>query len=292
MKRIATGVVVITLLLVTILCGCGAKETGAGSDVSLAQKNDEKESEALAGREDTAEPLELDHGILSEVPEEEAEGEAMQKSSAASNGKVVVIDAGHQKQQNKEQEPIGPGASQTKAKVASGTSGAATGISEYQLNLTVALQLEQELKIRGYDVVMIRTENDVNISNAERADVANSCKADVFIRIHANGAESSSVHGAETLCMTSGNPYNGDLYQQSRKLSDCVLDSFCASTGAKNRGVIETDTMSGINWCQVPVTIMEMGYMSNPEEDSNMSDASYQTKMVQGMANGIDQYFQ
>lgn len=215
-----------------------------------------------------------------------------QSDIKAAEKKLVVIDAGHQGRGNSSLEPIGPGASSKKAKVASGTTGKASGLAEYQLNLIVAKQLRKELIKRGYQVKMIRTKHSVNISNAKRAKMANKWGADAFIRIHANGSANKSIAGALTMAPASNNRYlNKSVIKKSQKLSKKVVNAFCKATGTNNQGVMKTNDMSGINWCKVPVTIVEMGYMSNRTEDLHMANKSYQKKMVQGMANGIDAYF-
>ncbi|MCR5227268.1 MAG: N-acetylmuramoyl-L-alanine amidase [Eubacterium sp.] len=221
-----------------------------------------------------------------------ADGTVGNGSTGNGSGKTVVIDPGHSSVVASGTEPLGPGSSETKAKDSGGTKGTTTGIYEYQLTMTISNKLKTELESRGYTVILTRSDNNTPMSCKDRAEVANNNNADTYIRIHADGSDNSSAAGAMTICITSSNPYISSMHSSSKKLSQCVLDSYCSSTGYKNRGVWETDTMSGNNWSKVPTTLIEMGFMTNSKEDTEMNDATFQTKMVEGIANGIDKYFE
>lgn len=297
-KRNSFFYIIVAIFLCTISMGTGCngkkEKEGKKTEEQKAEQmtsgpivqDEDKEIYIIEASTKTAPETETDQEIQTDLDTKQSDGE----TDKMQEKKIVVIDAGHQEHGNYEEEPIGPGASATKPKVASGTEGISTGIPEYQLNLEVSLKLQEELENRGYEVIMVRTKNEVNLSNAERAEVANDVKADVFLRIHANADDSNSAQGALTISPTRNNPYCSQIYEDSYRLSTLVLDELCKASGARKRSVWETDTMSGINWCKVPVTIVEMGFMSNPREDELLNSEEYQNKIVEGIANGVDAY--
>ena len=205
----------------------------------------------------------------------------------------VCIDPGHQGSwvDMSAQEAEAPGSSVRKTKSSAGTVGTTTGVCEYQLNLDIALLVRNELENRGYRVVMTRENNDTAISNSERAKLAASSGCDITVRIHANGSEDGSVKGALAMIGSRSNPYVSGLYDDSYLLANDVLNSYCSETGFKNLGLQFTDDMTGINWSTIPVMILEMGYMTNPEDDLSMQDPVTRGKMVNGITEGIEKYF-
>ena len=152
----------------------------------------------------------------------------------ADNGKLIVLDPGHSTKIPVGSEPLGPGSASMKAKDNRGALGVSTRITEEVLNLTVAEQLRDELLKRGYSVAMTRETHDRAISCIERTQVANNLNASAYVRIHANSVAGGGS-GAETLCVTSRNPYSNTNYTESSKLSEILIDTYCDVTGFKNK---------------------------------------------------------
>lgn len=235
-----------------------------------------------------------------EKTEEETDIAGENKVNATNNGminldkknKVIVIDPGNQMTINEFEESIGPNDEQTKLSSTVGSVGKITGEYEYEINLQIALYLKLELTNRGYQVVMTRETNDVNISNKERAEIANQANAAAFIRIDLVDSDDTSLSGAMGTIMKSDSPFNANCYQLSKRLASFVLEGVVNSTGGINNGIIETNEMTSINWSEIPVAVIGSGFISNATEEELLVTEEYQRKIAKGIADGIDGYYQ
>lgn len=203
------------------------------------------------------------------------------------HGLKIGIDPGHQGKANSDKEPVAPGSSEKKAKVASGTSSVNTGRPEYETVLEISLILRDLLQEMGAEVIMTRESHDVDISNKERAELMNSQQADLVLRVHCDGANDKSANGIACYVRKTG-----EKQEESEAAAECIVNAMVEATGAKNRGVHLRDTYTMNNWSTVPCILVECGFMTNPQEDANLNDPAYQLLLAQGMTEGVAAYFE
>jgi len=199
---------------------------------------------------------------------------------------VVCIDPGHQANEDTSPEPIGPGAKVTKQAATAGTTGVVTGIPEYELALQLSNNLKSQLERRGVRVVMTRSVNDVSLTNAERAAIANRNRADLFIRIHGSGSPDPQASGVITLYPAS-NKWTKPHAATSRKAAAEVQRAIIAETRANDLGTAARGDIAGFNYAKVPAILVECGLMSNPVEDRLLASPHYQDKLCAGIADGV-----
>ena len=202
--------------------------------------------------------------------------------------KIICVDAGHGLNSSKQQENIAPNSKLTKPAFVSGTKGQV--YTEEELNLIIALKLQAKLEENGASVYMTRTTHETSLSNIGRAIYANDLAADISIKIHADGSNDSSVNGISIL-VPSTEYVDDDICASSKTAGSLILDNIVAQTGAKNRGIISRNDMTGFNWSTVPVILIESGFMTNVQEDALLSTDEYQNKIVQGIVDGVIAYF-
>lgn len=208
-------------------------------------------------------------------------------------GAVIGIDPGHQYIYDPAPEPIAPGDSRTKQKVAGGARGTRTGAMEYEINLAVGLLLRNQLEALGATVHMTRTTDDVNISNRERAEFFNEHEVALGIRLHCNRSDRESARGAFMLIPSE---YRTDHFEACRQAADCIIRAYCDTTDIpmcyEDRGGITTrGDQTGFNWCTRPIVGIEMGYLTNEEDELLLSDPDFQQTMAQGICEGIVRWY-
>ena len=179
-----------------------------------------------------------------------------------------------------------------KAKMTAAAVGVSSGTFEYDITMAVAQYLNSELVKRGYTVYLSRTTNNVNLSNAKRAQMANSCGAEIYVKLEASYSRDAAAKGELGFITTSTNSHNGDLYQNNYELCYDILKKTCEETGAQRMGIYETDNLTSLNYCDMPATVLNMGFLSNELDDRDLNTEEYQKKMAIGLAEGIELYFQ
>ncbi|WP_027702624.1 N-acetylmuramoyl-L-alanine amidase [Metaclostridioides mangenotii] len=209
----------------------------------------------------------------------------------SSNKEILIyIDPGHQEKGDSKLEQIAPGSSNQKPRVSSGATGVATKKPEYVLNLEASTVLKNILESKGFKVKMTRESHDVNISNAERATLANKDNANTVIRIHADSLDNSGKTGASILIPQQNGKYTSSIYESSNKCAELIKSSMEKSNIQVN-GIFQRDDLTGFNWSKVPVVLVEMGFLSNYNEDQMLSNPDYQRKLMQSIADGLEENF-
>jgi N-acetylmuramoyl-L-alanine amidase len=212
---------------------------------------------------------------------------ASASTARAGERPAVVLDPGHDLRANLRTEPIGPGSGMRKILDGGGTRGVVTGIREAELDLAVGLRLRTLLERAGVRVVMTRsTTSGTSMGNIARARIANRVHASLFLRIHADGASSRSVAGTHTLYPAFRRGWTDDVYRRSRRAAGLVQGELVHALGFPDRGLQERSDFTGFNWSNVPVILVEMGFMTNPTEDRLLATARIRQRAAVALCRG------
>ena len=290
--------VLIFLCLGALLISCGSEKTGSG--VVVADTVTEQEiSETFQSDTETSDTrfeteVQMNDQIISSDTDAYSGSGSVQADVSESNsplaGKKILIDPGHGIYSANYQEPIAPNTTETKKAFSTGTAGAY--MDEHELNLKVGLMLRDKLLELGADVYMTRTTAECDVSNVMRAEMGNDIGAEAVVRIHADGSDDPNVKGMSMLVPGGKYLTDEEMISKSTKLGEDILAAVVASTGTQSsRGISVRNDMTGFNWSKVPVCLLEMGFMSNREEDDLLASEEYQAKIVNGIADGLIYYF-
>lgn len=257
-----------TLAAALLLSGCGnprGGETGSASAGSAAPQTQTADTQ----QKDTA------------VQEEQTQPLA---------GVTICLDPGHGITSASATERVSPLSQETKPAYVSGAEG--EGQTEEQLNLAVAELTRAQLEARGAQVVMTRQSHEATVSNQERARMANDAHVDLCIRIHADDAESGQPSGMSMQVPSGSLLGTPSIEQPSAQAAQVILQAVTQETGAQNRGLIPRSDLTGFNWSEVPCILLEMGFLSNTEENAQLQTQEYRQKIAVGIADGVCQWKQ
>lgn len=276
-KKMRLWILPALLLFLCALAGCAAAPT-----------EPTPEEPDIAGQEEAAAPAPDTEAVAADPAPEPASELEPEPEPLPFAGHIICIDPGHcvTPDANKGyRELVSPLSDETKPRYLSGTSGAA--MTEEQLNLAVGLRLRDALEALGAQVVMTREVSEISLPNTERCRIANESGADVHVHIHADGSEDKTVHGVSVLIPSGNLLGTPSIAEESARLGQLMADCVAEATGAKNRGTVLRSDLTGLNFSEIPSVFIEMGFMTNPEEDALLCSDAYQDKIVAGMVNSL-----
>ena len=203
--------------------------------------------------------------------------EAVPTVSLPVSGKTIVIDAGHGKPDE--------GAESS------------TGTTEAETNLKIALKIQNLLEQSGSSVVLTRSDENAiydidaktlrqkKISDIHnRVKIGNESSADIFVSIHLNKIPQQQYDGWQTFYKAGS--------ENGQKLAVSIQNNLNKAIQKENNRVAKTiDNIYIIKHVEIPIAIVECGFLSNPEEEKLLLQDEYQNKLAWGIYNGIIDYF-
>jgi N-acetylmuramoyl-L-alanine amidase len=199
---------------------------------------------------------------------------------------LICLDPGHgtPPEVGRQREPIGPGSRVLKIKDGGGAAG------ETQVVLQIAYRTRALLLRRGYRVALTRTGPWFRYGsggNVARAQFCNRREAALMLRIHADGSTDRSRRGVSTLYPALRRGWTDDVYGASLRAARAVQRSLVAATGARDLGLVRRSDLTGFNWADVPVILVETGFMTSPAESRLLRSPAYQQRVANGLADGV-----
>lgn len=187
---------------------------------------------------------------------------------------TIVVDAGHG-------EPDGGAVSYD-------------GVKESDINLQIALKLEEVLLDEGFDVIMTRVDEnniapldkqttirEMKVADIDkRIEITNSSNADVLISIHMNKFSATKYRGWQTFYKSGSD--------ESKRLAESIQSEIKKSVQLENnRTALKIENIKLIDNSTIPAVIVECGFLSNEDEKQLLQQEDYQNKLVDGILNGI-----
>lgn len=272
LKQLIAG----SLVLVCILCGCGSENSSVKCYAGGSTSNVAGSADIGSAAEEQVDPP-LDESIT------DADQQAATEQPLS--GLVICLDPGHGVTSANRQEQVSPLSSETKPAYVSGAAG--NSQTEEELNLAVAQLTRTELESLGAQVVLTRETQEATVSNIERAQIANNAQADLCIRIHADGADDPSVSGMSMQVPAGSLLGTPEIEVPSAQAAEIILRAVTEQTGARSRGLVQRSDLTGFNWSEVPCILLEMGFLSNAEEDTRLAEQEYRQQIASGIAEGV-----